>query len=172
LDASGNLVVNPEPNLTQEGSGVAASTDVNPDFSPDGSKIVFDGTRDGNRDIYVVDVASKAVTRLTTDPALEYEPTFSPDGEQIAFVREVSGDQEIFRMDAQPGAIAENISENPGPDRNPEWGPASTAPASTAPASTAPASTSPSPSESSLGIAIPVLMISIGAVFARRRKRL
>ena len=159
LDPSGNLSGSPV-NLTQEGSGVAASTDVNPDFSSDGSKIVFDGTRNGNSDIYVVDVASKAVTRLTTDAALEYEPTFAPDGQQIAFVREVGGDPEIFRMDAQPGASAVNISNNPGLDGNPEWGPASTTTSLS----------SPEIPRSSRGIVLPALLLSMGAVLEGRRR--
>ena len=42
--------------------------DENPDWSPDGSKIAFVSTRDGNQEIYVMDADGTGLTRLTTDP--------------------------------------------------------------------------------------------------------
>ena len=36
--------------------------------------------KDGNSDIYVMDLRTRAVTRLTTDPAIDTAPSFSPDG--------------------------------------------------------------------------------------------
>ncbi|MEO7198174.1 MAG: hypothetical protein ABIZ50_06840, partial [Solirubrobacterales bacterium] len=43
------------------------------------------GTRDLNDDIYVMNADGSAQTRLTHNPASEYEPAFSPDGQRIAF---------------------------------------------------------------------------------------
>ena len=156
LTAAGQLSGTPE-NLTQEAAGAAASVDVDPDMSADGTKVVFSSTRTGGGDIYVVDVASKTVTRLTTDPAPEYEPTFSPNGQQIAFVRGADPDSEIFVMNATAGATATNISNNPGVDRSPDWGPVSTS--------------LPRPEESpDIAMALPFLLAS-WVIFRKVRER-
>ncbi len=89
--------------MRPDGSGVRQVTtghgdDREPRFSPDGTKIAFSSDRafNGSYDIWVVDVASGALTQwtntggVTTPPAPasvdEYEPTWSPDGRRIAFV--------------------------------------------------------------------------------------
>jgi Tol biopolymer transport system component len=57
-----------------------------PDWSPDGQQIAFTGLDlHGNKDIYVLDVATGTVHRLTTEPSGEAAPDWSPDGRAIAF---------------------------------------------------------------------------------------
>ena len=57
-----------------------------PSFSPDGNSIVFVSDRDGNPEIYIVDLNNPTnIRRLTNHPAHDEFPTFSPDGTQIAF---------------------------------------------------------------------------------------
>jgi TolB protein len=70
-----------------------------PSWSPDGTRIVFSSTRsdpsvsacmpgDDIRcptDLYVMDASGLNITRLTSDPAPEFDPVWSPDGETIAF---------------------------------------------------------------------------------------
>src|SRR5262245_47902418 len=60
--------------------------DVTPYWSPDATKIVFGSSRGGNTDIWVMDAAGNAQTRLTTNPAPDTFPAWSPDGTKIAFV--------------------------------------------------------------------------------------
>src|SRR5690606_21680726 len=40
-------------------------------FSPDGSKIVFESTKDGNREIYVMNADGSNQTRLTNNSAID-----------------------------------------------------------------------------------------------------
>ena len=48
-------------------------------FSPDGWWIVFESSdADGNRDIYFSSVSGGNITRLTNDPADEFDPTWRP----------------------------------------------------------------------------------------------
>jgi len=55
-----------------------------PAWSPDGAKIAFTSTRDGEPAIYVAGADGSAVRRLTSGSW----PTWSPDGRSIAFHRE------------------------------------------------------------------------------------
>ena len=41
--------------------------------------------RDGNSDIYVMDIKSRVVERLTDSPAIDTSPSYSPDGKKITF---------------------------------------------------------------------------------------
>ena len=70
-----------------------------PSFSPDGNTVAFAGLRGGIGDIFTVDLASRAVTNLTTDGFFDYGPTFSPDGGTIIYVARVSGNEKLFRLD-------------------------------------------------------------------------
>lgn len=57
-----------------------------PSWSPDGRRIAFQSSRNGdNEDIYVANADGSGVRRLTTAPEREIEPAWSPDGTQIAF---------------------------------------------------------------------------------------
>jgi Tol biopolymer transport system component len=56
-----------------------------PAYSPDGSKIAFESTRDGNSELYVMNANGSSQTRLTNSAVAESEPSWSPDGAAIAY---------------------------------------------------------------------------------------
>jgi TolB protein len=60
-----------------------------PDWSPDGTKIAF--TRSDNGNIHVVNIADERETQVTRDDAFDYNADWSPDGTRIAFDRYVGG---------------------------------------------------------------------------------
>ena len=66
---------------------VSARLGINgaPAWSPDGRKLALTLSRDGNLDIYVLDLAAQALTRLTTDEAIDTEPEWSADGASDLF---------------------------------------------------------------------------------------
>jgi hypothetical protein len=58
----------------------------NPTWSPDGQRIAFSALAGGLTDLYVYDLGTKQVTRLTEDAYADLQPAWSPDGKTIAFV--------------------------------------------------------------------------------------
>jgi Tol biopolymer transport system component len=66
-----------------------AGAELDPAFSPDGKEIAFNwtGEKDDNFDIYVKQIDSQSLLRLTTHPAVDLCPVWSPDGAYIAFSR-------------------------------------------------------------------------------------
>jgi Tol biopolymer transport system component len=60
-------------------------------WSPDGSRIAFESTRQGRSDLYVMDVSDGRVRRLTNGTGFNESPRWSPDGSWISFMSGRSG---------------------------------------------------------------------------------
>jgi Tol biopolymer transport system component/DNA-binding winged helix-turn-helix (wHTH) protein len=91
--------------------------EVAPTFSPDGSHIAFawNGEKgDDNRfDLYVKEIGSERLLRLTHNPSKEVVPAWSPDGGSIAFVRWGS-ESGIFLIPSLGGAERRLVSNGVG----------------------------------------------------------
>ena len=57
------------------------------------------------------------VTRLTVDPALDFDPVWSPEGDQIAFRSHRDDNEEVYMMNAD-GSNQHNLT---GGDYSPAW---------------------------------------------------
>ena len=105
----------------------------NPTWSPDGNQIAFSAQVGGLTDLFVYDVASGQLQRLTEDPYADLEPAWSPDGRQIAFVTDrfgtsleqlSYGDYQLAVIDAHPGGHITQLPHLPGAKHiNPQWSP-------------------------------------------------
>lgn len=68
-----------------------------PSWSPDGKTLAFSWWRKGGRrDIYTMDLATRAITQITDDRAYDLEPRFSPDGKWLYFVSDRTGVYNLF----------------------------------------------------------------------------
>ncbi len=70
-----------------------------PSFSPDGKSIAFNGLRDAVGDIFAINLDSKDVTNLTSDPFGDRAPSYSPDGTFIVYTARISGNDKLFRLE-------------------------------------------------------------------------
>jgi hypothetical protein len=92
-------------------------------YSPDGTKLVFDATRDGNTEVYVMDADGQNPRRLTNDPGNgDWGASWSPDGKWIAFNPDRTGDPGIYVM-AADGTGLRQVVNLPGADWAPSWSP-------------------------------------------------
>jgi Tol biopolymer transport system component len=62
-----------------------------PSWSPDGRRIAFEASIDGNSDIFVIDADGGEPKRLTVEASIDSLPTWSQDGRQIFFSSDRSG---------------------------------------------------------------------------------
>ena len=96
--------------------------DMEPDWSPDGTKIAFVSNRNDDADqIYVMDSDGKNQTRLTYGPRRKLQPDWSPDGRKIAFTA-WDGIPHIDVMDSDGKNRATLVGQASGPAWSPGWG--------------------------------------------------
>lgn len=96
------------------------TTDLFPEVSPDGTKVVFSSqiatTNEG--EIYVIPIDGGDATRLTNTAALNNMPTWCPSGQQIVFTSDRDGNDNIYIM-AADGAGQTRLTDDPGEDTTP-----------------------------------------------------
>jgi TolB protein len=96
-----------------------------PAWSPDSRKLALTLSGDsGHPQIYVLDLASQHLTRITDVPAINTEAAWSPDGRYIYFTSDRAGEPQIYRIGATPGSPTQRITftdeYNAGPHLSPD----------------------------------------------------
>jgi TolB protein len=97
-------------------------TNYLPVYSPDGTRIAFMSARDGNPEIYVINVDGSNLRRLTNHPAGDGTPTWSPNSQQIAFVSDRTGTPQIYLMGTDGSNVRRITMSESWADR-PTWSP-------------------------------------------------
>jgi len=78
-----------------------------PRFSPDGSQVAYSVWRKGGyRDIQVIDLKTREVTRVTHDRALDTGPAWSPDGSRLYFSSDRTGIANIYAWAPEASEIS------------------------------------------------------------------
>lgn len=87
---------------TGETRRVSARAGINgaPAWSPDGKQLALTLSRkDGDVDVYTLELATQMLTRMTYDPAIDTEPAWSPDGTKLYFTSDRSGSPQVYETD-------------------------------------------------------------------------
>jgi Tol biopolymer transport system component len=93
-----------------------------PDWSPDGSQVVYD-FRDGESvDIAITDIETGETTRLTESDTVELYATWSPDGQHIAFSSDQDGGTDIFILNLDDLSM-QNLTEDELVEAALDWSP-------------------------------------------------
>ena len=95
-------------------------------WSPDNTKVAFTSGRNGDREIFVVDVDGSNLVNITHyGAAWDGNPVWSPDGTKIAFNSYRDDNYEIYMMNAD-GSEQINLTNSPAYDGSMLWSPDAT----------------------------------------------
>jgi len=80
---------------------------TDPDFSPTGDYIVYVSNIDGDDELYLYELKTKKVKKITDNTAKDFSPSFSPDGKEIVFVSNMDEPYkwEIYKINVSSGRI-------------------------------------------------------------------
>ncbi len=71
---------------------------INPEWSPDGKTILFNGLVQGKSDLYLYDLENGNVEQLTNDLYSDLQPSWSTDGSEIVFISDRGQDSNIDKQ--------------------------------------------------------------------------
>ncbi len=90
--------------------------------APKSQKIVFTSNRDGNNEIYIMNLDGTGQTNLTRHEASDFQPAWSPTGAQILFASNRDGRSNLYLMDAD-GTNVKKVFDDFGSRLAPAWSP-------------------------------------------------
>ncbi len=99
------------------GEGIEA---IEPDWSPDGDRIVWVSRERSNWDIALYRRDEGTTTLLTTSSSDERNPAWSADGSMLAFRSDRTGSGDIYILDVDSGAVR-RLTDSPFREDNPAW---------------------------------------------------
>jgi Tol biopolymer transport system component len=97
-------------------------SELNAQYSPDATRIVFESQRSGTQEVWVADRDGRNGLQLTSfNGRLGGTPAWSPDGQSIAYdLRNENGRGDIYIIPARGGAPRQ-VTNHPADDLVPSW---------------------------------------------------
>ena len=115
----GDVVIGPSF-LPDNTVAVALSNGKYPSFDSSGSRMAFTSSRQGGPQIFMKDLRSGSITRVSQAGGYNTEANISPDGTLVAYSRLTSYGQRIFVQDMATGQETQ-VSFGPGSDEQPSF---------------------------------------------------
>jgi Tol biopolymer transport system component len=100
---------------------VNPARDSYPSWTADG-RIMFDGDRDGNAEIYVMNAAGSGQQSVTRTPAADILADAAPWVDLMAFASDRGGNMDIY-IAVGPGLALRRLTDHPARDQQPNWSP-------------------------------------------------
>ncbi len=95
---------------------------LSPEWSPDGSGLVFTSYLNRNPDLWSLDLATLRPRVVSARPGLNASGRYSPDGKMLALSMSFKGIPKIFIITPQ-GYIIKRLTDGLGNDISPTWSP-------------------------------------------------
>ena len=90
---------------------------------PFSGQIAFSSDKDGDSEIYLMNVDGTSLVQLTENEGVDYLPSWSPDGRKLAFVSDRTGETEIYVMAIDGSGLIVQLADGSGYYENPIWSP-------------------------------------------------
>ncbi len=97
--------------------------DVDPAISPDGRSVAFASNRSGYWDIYLLDLDSSRITRMTDTLAYDGAPAWSPDNQWLVYETYINDNLEIKIQSVSTVSDTVQLTNNRAADFSPVWSP-------------------------------------------------
>lgn len=94
---------------------------ASPAFSPDGTKIAFEGNSGGVVDIFEIDVATGAVRNVTQDDFFDANPWYAADGASLLYNRRIGSEWKIFSADLTDASRKTQLTFGKSSDIQPSY---------------------------------------------------
>lgn len=82
-------------------------------WSPDGRHVAFESNREGNFAVYLVEIESRVLQRLTPADAEASQPAWSPDGNRIVFSMKRGESSDLYLVN-RDGSSLSRVTEQAG----------------------------------------------------------
>lgn len=93
-----------------------------PAYSPDGKRIAFCSSRDGDFDLYVMNADGTGVKRVVKLEGMQSRPAWSPDGKRLAFTWNREGNYDIYAVNLDGSGLT-RLTDSPERDDYATWHP-------------------------------------------------
>ncbi len=113
----------PTPTPTRPPTATPSPTSTpSPTPLPGASLVAFESYREGNGEIYLLDIETGQLTNLTRHAADDRAPAWRPDGGALAFESHRDGNWEIYVLELADGSLT-RLTDHPAYDGAPAWSP-------------------------------------------------
>ncbi|MBI3166489.1 MAG: PD40 domain-containing protein, partial [Chloroflexi bacterium] len=96
--------------------------DITPILNQDRTRLAFASDRDGDWDLYVMQLQTGEIKQVTNSPQYDSSPSWSPDGQWLAFETYVNENLEVAVVNVDSGEVVP-LTQDPASDHSPVWAP-------------------------------------------------
>lgn len=97
--------------------------DRDPAVSPHRDQLAFASNRDGNWELYLLDLGDGSIRRLTDTAGFEASPTWSPDGAWLAYEAYYQDQFDVWILPVDGSQQPVQLTDDPADDLAPAWDP-------------------------------------------------